>query len=265
MTGVLTVLAVWLAAAVAVAAAWSAFARTLAGTRRAHSDRARRRRRAACVQAALLAGALATAGTASAAAQWEPLPLVFLLAGLALATDAVPLAIGGYRFTGAFVALVLSMALLGPAPAVAIGVLCAAVDAARTRPAAPFLLNNLAAYATFPLAGALALSLMSGPVLLAAGCFVVAVLVNLLNFVLIAGHAAMREGTSLRRAIRRTWLPLLPWEAATAAMAALTVFGYDAVGPVVVAGFAVSLAVLQLAAARIATAADSPDRTAPSM
>ena len=244
-------LAVWCAVALLLAVLWSAVATALKG-QRVLSERARRRRRATWSQAALLAVAVAAAAAQSTPDDWAPLTLVFLLGALALGSDALPLTVGRYRFTGAFVAIVIAMALLGPAPAVAIGVLCAGVDAARTRPPLGYLLNNLAAYAAFPLAGAFALSPFTDPLALALAALAVTVGVNLLNFLVIAGHARMRDGDPLLRAVRQTWLPVLPWEAATAVVAAATIYGYATVGPVAVAAFAISLAILQLVAVRLA-------------
>lgn len=260
VASVLTILAAWFAAAALTAATVSALANALKRERRPLSERRRRRLRATASQALLLAAAVTGAALTSVPQDWQPLPLVFLLAALALGCDAMPLTLGRYRFTGGFVAIVLAMALLGPAPAVAIGVLCAGVDAARTRPDLGYLLNNLAAYATFALAGGLTLAAVDGPVLLAVACVGVAVAVNLLNFLVIAAHAAIRDGDPLLRAFRTTWLPVLNWEVATALVAGATVYGYAAIGPVVVAGFAISLAILQIVAARIAAASADPAR-----
>ena len=62
----------------------------------------------------------------------------------------------GIRVSGSFLALVLAMALLGPAPAVVIGVAATLVDAVLYA-AGPgtAALDNLAVYATFPLVGGL--------------------------------------------------------------------------------------------------------------
>ena len=50
------------------------------------------------------------------------------------------------------------MALLGPAPAVAMGLACASVDAVRGRIRGSLLLSNLATYAFFPLLGGVILT-----------------------------------------------------------------------------------------------------------
>lgn len=254
---VLVILGAWFAVSIVTAAIWSAFARTLAGTRRALTAAQRRRRRAAISQAALLVASVAVAMRVGRDEQWEPASLVIVLAALALATDAAPLRLGRYRFSADFLAIVLAIALLGPQPAVAIGLACVLADAVRTRPRPLYLLNNLAAYAVFPLLGSLALQPVQdqGPVVLGAACFAVALAVNLVNFLIIAGHAKIVDGDPLLAAVRRTWLPVLPWEIATAAFTGVTVWGFFHLGPIVVAGLALALAVLHLMAARLAAGA----------
>ena len=72
-------------------------------------------------QCALLAAAVATAAVTSTSADWYPLELVGLLFVLAVGSDMLTVEVRGVWISGSFVALVLAMALLGPAPAAAIG------------------------------------------------------------------------------------------------------------------------------------------------
>src|SRR4051812_12268827 len=107
--------------------------------------------------AALLAIAFAGIALTSRVADWQPLELTVLLAVLAIVSDAMEVQVKGLRLSGSFVALVLAMALLGPAPAAAIGIVTIFCDMAR-RPGPPALmLANLTTYATFPLVGGLIL------------------------------------------------------------------------------------------------------------
>ena len=64
----------------------------------------------------------------SRAADWEPVELVLLLLVLAVGSDRSRWTSADLRISGSFLALVLAMALLGPAPAAAIGVATAIVD-----------------------------------------------------------------------------------------------------------------------------------------
>ncbi len=63
--------------------------------------------------------------------QWEPLPLVGLLALLVLGSDILVLDAKRFRIGGSFTGLVLAMALLGPAPAALLGLASALVDSLR--------------------------------------------------------------------------------------------------------------------------------------
>lgn len=240
-------LAAWLGVSVLVAGGWVLAAHRL----RSPIDAvARHRRQVMTAQALVLAASVFAAAALSPATDWQPAELVVVLTAFALASDAVPVPVGRFRFSGAFVAIVLAMALLGPGPAVAIGLICALVDALRSRPPLPYLLNNLATYAAFPLLGGLALGALADapPAPFAVAVGVVAVLANLLNFVLVAGHAAALDPTrdTLLPAIRRTWLPLIPWELATAAFVGAAAYGYATAGEIVVAACAVGLVALQV-------------------
>ena len=70
--------------------------------------------------------------------------------------------IRGLRLSGSFLSIVLAMALLGPAPAAALGVGCALVDACVSRRSLDRALVNIATYATFPLVGGLAIEWLVG-------------------------------------------------------------------------------------------------------
>ena len=82
----------------------------------------------------VLAGVVAVA--TSEARDWAPIELVLLLLVLAIGSDVLTIEFRGIRISGSFLALVLAMALLGPAPAAAIGVLATAIDAVLYSPAA---------------------------------------------------------------------------------------------------------------------------------
>ena len=72
--------------------------------------------------AAVLAAAGACAVLTSSADDWRPLSLVGLLFVLAAGSEVMGFETRGLRLSGSFVALVLAMALLGPAPACALAV-----------------------------------------------------------------------------------------------------------------------------------------------
>src|SRR4051794_34443868 len=111
----------------------------------------------AALLVALVVG-LATAGSAN----WD-LPLLGWLFAFAVASDlwaidtaANPSAKHRILMSGSFIALVLAMVLLGGTPAALIGIAMIAVGHFRFGERRDLFLNNLVAYAVFPLAGGLA-------------------------------------------------------------------------------------------------------------
>ena len=99
---------------------------------------------------ALFIAAVGVIAVTSRVSDWQPPELVFLLVVLAVVSDAMAVEVRGLRLSGSFIALVLAMALLGPAPAVAIGILSMAIDALRTTNPMPLMMCNLATLRDLP-------------------------------------------------------------------------------------------------------------------
>jgi putative nucleotidyltransferase with HDIG domain len=199
----------------------------------------------------ILAGSIAAAVLLSTPEQWEPFDLVGLIGVLAIGSDFLTLQAKRFRISGSFLGLVLAMSLLGPAPAVLMGIASASVDAIRGRTRGSYLLSNLATYAFFPLCGALILQWLADLGMADEGgaaiaVFVVFILANVLNFAMIAGHTVYLRGGSLIDLYRTVYLPVLPWELATASLTAMAVYGFELYGPGVIGLFALALAVCQL-------------------
>jgi putative nucleotidyltransferase with HDIG domain len=209
-----------------------------------------RRRAMAIGQAIALAATLGAAAYLSDKEQWDDLPLVGLLALLVLGSDILVLDAKRFRIGGSFTGLVLAMALLGPTPAAFLGLASALVDGVRRHVRGTYLLNNLLTYSLFPLLGGLALSAIdrSDPKngALAVAVFVVFLACNVLNFVMIAGHTRILRGGSLPQMFRTVFVPVLPWEVASAVMTAMAVFGFVAIGGWIIGLFALALGVYQL-------------------
>jgi putative nucleotidyltransferase with HDIG domain len=210
-----------------------------------------RQRTVVLAEALLLVAVVIAAALLSTAEQWKPWELVGLLTVLVLGSDYMTLAARRFRISGAFLGLVLAMAVLGPAPATALGLAAAVVDALRSRTRGSELLSNIVTYATFPLAGALVLQWLQGTPLGDDVSFAVAVLfvfvaANVLNFAMIAGHTVLIRGGSLLRMFRSVYLPVLPWELATASLTAMAVYGFEVYGAGIIGLFVVSLATCQL-------------------
>jgi putative nucleotidyltransferase with HDIG domain len=194
----------------------------------------------------VLLSALAVTALTSRSADWQPVALVVLLGALAVFSDALSLETRGQRLSGSFIALVLAMAFLGPAPAVAIALLTILVDAARERLSPARTLSNLVTYALFPLAGGLlgrlAQDLGAHPDTLIYGFVVFAIYLATisLNFLLTAVGGRLWLGYPVGPQFRRVLLPLLPSElaAATLVLAFSVIYisiGITAFGVVIVA------------------------------
>ena len=82
------------------------------------------------VQTIVLVAVVTIAALLSDASDWQPIALVFVLFALAVASDMLIVEMRGLRVSGAFFSVVLAMVLLGPAPAVALGVATTVVYAA---------------------------------------------------------------------------------------------------------------------------------------
>jgi putative nucleotidyltransferase with HDIG domain len=177
----------------------------------------------ACVIAALV----------STVDDWEPLGLFFVLLGLAIGSDLLAVRHREQRISGSFLAIVLAMALLGPAPAVVIGVMSVLVDQIRARNPLPRFITNVATYATFPLIGALLIDGVVGALdledddlgfaLLILGVFLVS---NLLNFLAIAGDYVFHTRGSLAHEFRTIFVPVLPSAMVSALLCVLVAYVY---------------------------------------
>jgi putative nucleotidyltransferase with HDIG domain len=202
-----------------------------------------RRRVIPTIQIVTLAAAIAAAVSLSSTDDWLPLTLVAALLILAVGSDVLTMPARALHVSSSFSAFVLAMALLGPAPAVAIAVSVAAFDAVRRRSAFANFLTNVWAHALFALAGGFALDLarpaFEGSLLFPAAVLTAFLATNLLNFVLAYGWLSLTEGLSLWTGMRQLWLPVLPAEFATALLTAGVVYFYMRAGVIAVALLAV--------------------------
>jgi putative nucleotidyltransferase with HDIG domain len=156
------------------------------------------------------------------------------------------------KISGSFLSLVLAMVFLGGPPAALIGVATIAVGWFRWRDPGHFFLNNLVAYAWFPMVGGLVfhaarrgagLDETDGVFyLLVFGTFMLALAVN---FLIIALHRCYLERSSLMDKVRKLVIPVLPSEAAAALLAVGIAYLYMKVGIAAIALFGLVLFTFQ--------------------
>ncbi len=193
-------------------------------------------------EAVLLALAVGAAAWTSRTQDWHPVLLVGLLLALALVGQQLNLSIRGQNLSAAFVALVLAMSLLGPAPAVLLGLSVMILTSATRRVSPALWLNNLSTYAAFPIVGGLMVRALIGnvhdpsnhqltqSVEFGLVVFAVFMVTNALNFALVAIDVRVTEGRPLPGQVRDLFVPLLPGQIATGALAALLAVAYTNLG-----------------------------------
>jgi len=220
-------------------------------------------------EAALLGVAVAVAGLSSTEADWRPAGLVAVLTALALGSDLFAVSHEGQRISGSFLALVLAMTLLGPAPAVAIGVASVLFDHLRARNPLPRLITNTATFATFPLVGGLLADWAVGAFDIArdgAGfpllVLVVFMVTILLDFLMIAGDHCFHERKPLANEFRAIFVPVLPSELISALLCALVAAVYVRTGVAAMVLMVVVLVVFQYLLTQLLLSRERAERLA---
>ncbi len=190
----------------------------------------------------LLVGAVGAAAWMSNPEEWRPFELVVLLLALALVGQRLIVEIRGQHLTASFIAVVLAMSLLGPAPAVLVGIAAMALTSATRRVSPALWLNNLSAHAAFTVLGGLMVRALIGNVHAASNLaqtksvafafvvFAVFMVTNALNFALVAVDVRVTEGRSLMGQLRDLFVPLLPGQVAAGALAAVFAVAYTNLG-----------------------------------
>ena len=186
-------------------------------------------------ESALLGVSIVGITFSSRASDWRPFSLWILLLAIALLSDFLAIRVASNaRISASFIAIVLAMALLGPAPAAVLGLTTTITDFVYRGRRNASIFNDLAAWAAFPLLGGLMVRYAGVPQgedinfgLLVFGVFAVT---NLLNFVLVMWPETLKNGTSFLSAVRTMFIPLLPSSTLAGALAVATALTYNAVG-----------------------------------
>jgi putative nucleotidyltransferase with HDIG domain len=208
-------------------------------------------------QGALLAVAVGVAVLSSSAQDWEPPELLALLFVLSVVGEWMTITIGNQTLSASFIALVLAMILLGPAPAAAIGAVAVIADSVHRRPPMAVCLANLAAYAVYLVAGGLLARALIGDAhdpsnqqlikspTFALVVFVVFIAANLLNFAQIAIQKRVLDGRGVMNQVRTLLIPMLPGQLAAAVLAALLAASYTNLGYPVLLGVVIVIVIFQ--------------------
>jgi len=190
----------------------------------------------------LLAATVGAAAWLSRSEEWRPLTLVALLLALALVGEWFSVKTHSGEVSSSFVALVLAMSLLGPAPAVAFGLAAMIFISARRRLRPTVWLANLTTFAVILFASGWMVRWLAGDVHdprnhhltqgVTFGLIVYAVFLfaTVLNFLMVALDAHIDEGRSFEAEVREFFFPMLPGQLATGALAAVLAIAYTNLG-----------------------------------
>jgi putative nucleotidyltransferase with HDIG domain len=217
---------------------------------------------------ALLVGALATAAIFWRASDWQPLPLLALIVALAVVGDRLTIEIRNQSLTAGFVAHVLSMVLLGPAPAVLVGLLISGDYLARNRlPPSRWLPNIATPAALGALGGVIARSVidhqdqtLTRSIWFGLLVFGIFFLTNGLNFLSVALDKRVRSGKRFIPLLRDMFVPLLPSQLAAALLAAILAVAYENLGYPVLLGLVLVLVIFQYLAIALLRSEDRADQ-----
>jgi putative nucleotidyltransferase with HDIG domain len=199
-----------------------------------------------------LLGAACAAVFLSEASDWQPWELGALLFVLAVSSDMQMVEFRKVRISGSFLAVVLAMVLLGPAPAAAIGAGSAAIDAVLTRRTPIVGIHNVMTWGSFPLLGALLMEAIAGgtvPRDAGVGFYGAVVFVymasNILNFLLVALFGRLHFGVNIRQIVKAVYFTVGPSEFVTGLLTAAVAYSYGRLGIGAVGLSAVVLVVFQ--------------------
>lgn len=223
-------------------------------------------------QVLMLGGALTLAALTYHSADWHPIQLFVLLALLSAVGERLAINFGGQTVSASFIAFVLAMTLLGPAPAIAIGVVGVASDSLARRPPLVSCLANLANYCTYLVLGGLLARMLIGNVhhpgfdrtveggLFALSVFAVFLLTNLCNFAFAAVQSRVVKGKGLRMQIETVLIPILPGQLAAAGLTTALALIYTKLGYLVLISLVFVLLIFQYLAFALARSEDRAEQ-----
>jgi putative nucleotidyltransferase with HDIG domain len=199
-----------------------------------------------------LAGAGVVAVLSADSANWDLALLASLLAFSIVSDLSAAVSSADVKISGSFLSLVLAMVFLGGAPAALIGVATIIIGWVRWRDEWSAFVNNLVAYAWFPLVGGLVFTEVSSRAgldaqdgffyLLVFGVFVLALA---LNFLIIAFQTMYEESTTIIALVRKLVIPVLSSELFAALLAVGVAYLYNHVGLAAIGLFGAVLYVFQ--------------------
>jgi signal transduction histidine kinase len=193
-----------------------------------------------------LTGVFAAAAVTSTADDWQPIGLVLALSAMMVLADLVPVTARRIRISAGLMVQVVAMALLGPAPAVAIGVVSTITESFANRVTVRQAFTNVLMFAFLGLVGGVAFDALrawfelghrdTAYALLVMPTYVALAMVNL-------GLVTVYHPGARRRILRDTGIPSLPLELLGGVMAGATVLVWAHAGLAAAAALLVVLVI----------------------
>jgi putative nucleotidyltransferase with HDIG domain len=223
-------------------------------------------------QLLLLVCAVAGAVLTYRSQDWQPLPLFAVLLVLSALGERMTITIGNQTLAASFIAGVLAMTLLGPAPAATMGAAAIAVDSYSRRPPLIVCFANLTAYVVCLVTGGVLAEALIGNVHSASDrallisvtgvltVFGVFFATNLLSFAQIAVQKRVLNGTRILPQVRTLLLPMLPGQLAAAILAAILVAAYTGFGYPALMGLIVVILIFQYLAIALLRSEDRAEQ-----
>jgi two-component system NarL family sensor kinase len=187
--------------------------------------------------AATVAAVVVIAALTSEQDDWQPVGLLLVLAAATLAADAATVSARRIRISAGLMVLTTIMALLGPAPAVAVALLSTVVETRVNRIAWTAAVHNLAIFSLLGLLGGVTFSVLGDAFGLDRSDAAYALLVppvyallTALNFILVVAFHPYLADADRWQTLRESLLPTLPFELINAILAAVTVLAWTEAG-----------------------------------
>lgn len=201
----------------------------------------------------VLLAAIALAAIEATHTDWD-LGLLAILLTFAVVSDlrAVDLSAHHVAMSGSFLAIIMTAVFMGATAAAIVGVITILVGWLKERYSGPNLLINLVTYSWFPLLAGVVfhetvdqLGIETGSTPFYLLIFAVFVFGLGINFLVIAGYTCYEDGSSLGDKFRRTLVPILPSELATALLTVGVALIYVETGLAAIALFGIVLLIFQ--------------------
>jgi putative nucleotidyltransferase with HDIG domain len=182
-------------------------------------------------------------------ADWQPAGLLLALVVLAVGSDLLALTLRDMHVSAAFAAIIVAAVLMGPLPAMLVGVAPIVANALSDRPDRFKLASNLGTYGFFPVLAGLAVIALDvdhqANVWMAGSVMAIFMASSILNFCLIYGLQVVRAGWTWSVGLRTFYAPVIPAQLGIGVLTVAVIYAERLTGPEAIIVFAPTVLVFQ--------------------